>query len=860
MYQHFLKALKGSFENFVQSNEVNTYLQTIGGEIKTEILQDGILYEFIVISGYEEERGNWATAYNNQIRFGNEVISAQGLDQLMILTPNLFYGKNQKGEEIEYRVGLIKTESKLRVLPVVLKKAKDDNTVQAQILSDLCVIHRGVSIDPKTAQQLDREQIAELTAYQKFITCFWNLDDYLRKQNLNFFSDYDIDIWQAVEVFSGRIIDQMLGKISEYFISNRLTSNPNWIISQAEIFYQQKLILWIERCLDEGNEISENQIIYLVKNLCSYMCRFQNFRPLEILAKKGLNILPYIMKNFKNPRTEITNEAFRAFKLSFKFPQLIDRNLINNILELIQDYNLSQFAFETYESIMERTSQFIDVSLTIILPMLSDPHEYRRVVALKAYKLTLAKAPQNILPKGIYKIVELLSDQHERVRFAALDAYKIASKKNPNLIAQYLPVIFKMFLNECIDLKKVALEAYEVTLTRTLTRSHQFISETLPIIIKMISNKKKNTRKIALKAYITTIIKAPELINQNGINKILEMLLDQYSDIRTAALEAYATISLKTPQFISKTIPKLIEMLSDEHWDIRIVALKTYAIALTNAPHLNNQYGMGLILNFFSDPNENVRKAALDTYRIAVIRDPNLMNQRGTNRIITLFSDKTVKIRIAALNTYTIVLAKATQFVDKNGINDILELFSDPNENVRKAALYTYRTALIQVPKYIDQIGINTLIEMLTDQYWDVKIVAINVYTTALKEIPQFIPNTLPKLLEMLSDQNWDIKVATLKAYTTVLAKIPQYINQKQINKLLEMFSSQNKFVREAALEAYKIAIAKIPKFINQNGINKLILMFSDKDPLVKQAAHNTYEIAQIKIPQLVPPQQDSNT
>ena len=75
-YQHFLKVLEEDFGEFVQSRRVNLYLQTIGPEIKGEELRDGILYEFTIVSGYEAERGHWATALHYKLRFGDKTIPA----------------------------------------------------------------------------------------------------------------------------------------------------------------------------------------------------------------------------------------------------------------------------------------------------------------------------------------------------------------------------------------------------------------------------------------------------------------------------------------------------------------------------------------------------------------------------------------------------------------------------------------------------------------------------------------------------------------------------------------------------------------------------------------------------------------
>ncbi|MFX1296322.1 MAG: hypothetical protein ACFFD2_15905 [Promethearchaeota archaeon] len=229
LYDQFLKALEGSFDEFVRSDAVNTYLQTIGPKVTTEIIQDGIYYEFTVVSGYEEERGNWATIYNKQIRFGNEFIKLHGPDESMVITPNFFYGQNNRGEEIEYRMGLIKLKKKVKIHPILLRKT--GKRIHAKMLQNLCVKQVGIAIDSKTATDIGKEEIRELKTSKQFLSTFWNIDDYLRKQNSAFYSDFDTtNSWESIEVFSSRIVDQMIDRISYKF-----RRDPSWIIPQSRI-------------------------------------------------------------------------------------------------------------------------------------------------------------------------------------------------------------------------------------------------------------------------------------------------------------------------------------------------------------------------------------------------------------------------------------------------------------------------------------------------------------------------------------------------------------------------------------------------------------------------------------------------
>jgi hypothetical protein len=404
-YEKFQQLLEGPFDEFVKSDEVNAYLQTIGPKIETEVLDMGILNNFTVVSGYGEVRGNWATAYENQIRFGDETTPVQGLKTPLILTPNFFYGKNRKGEELEYKMGLVKREEDVLIRPVVLRKTKEG--IQAKILYDetICVIYSGLFVDSETAEQLGQEKVKEFTAYQQFITCFWNIDDYMRKQNPNFYSDFDTEVWEAVESFSGRIVSQMLHRIT-----NKFLEDPDWMLPQAEAEYVQGLISNIESCMDVGNDISENQMITIVQNLCSYMSGFMNYQPLDGLAKKDLNIFSYIIENFKSPQWEVREEALEAcYSTLKKTPHLITQESLNKISDMFSDEspNVRFKALDVYKLGIETLPHFIiQEGVSKIPTQFSDENHSLKYTAVMTYISAIENIPESTTEEGFFELVE----------------------------------------------------------------------------------------------------------------------------------------------------------------------------------------------------------------------------------------------------------------------------------------------------------------------------------------------------------------------------------------------------------------------------------------------------------------------
>lgn len=840
-YDFFLRALEGSFEDFVKSDRVNSYLNTIGSEVKTQMLLNGIQTEFVIISGYEEERGSWATSYNQQIRFGDIIFPVEGLNQPIVLTPNLFYGKNQSGDEIEYRLGLNRDTHQLQVFPVVLKR--DNQKLEGHILSDLCVIHRGIDIDSKTAQLLGRN-VVELTTYQQFLTCFWNLDDYLRKQNPKFYSDYDIAIWQAVEVFSGRIIDQMLRRIADYFINNRNFNSVEWLIPQAEQIYWEGLLTWIERSLDEETVISKNQTLYLVKNLCSYICRFQNYEPLEVLSKRGKNILPFVLENFDSSNSEVLSEAQIVFEYATRTLDLFTKEDALKILEMLHAAELPLKTMIIFDLIIDKTPSIIEYAIQQIMTVINIPDHPERVLAFEAFKIFLSRTPEFINQDDFLQIMSFLSDHKPAISNVVIEVFKIVSKQIPQFTASSIPIILNTFQHKDQIARQAALEVYETLLINQTKLIHKL----LPDIHKMFHNTIEYIRVSALKVYIKTLNYNPQLIDQTVVNNLIESLSDQIWDIRFIALKAIGLVIEKSPQFIPPIIPKIFDLCLSNNWDIKLISLKIYSLLLSNTPDLIDSTVISLILTHFSNSYQYIREAALEAYGTILYERSNLVDQEGINQIFKLLSDEVPDIRALALKYITFVISKLPHFISQNQINQFFLLLSDPDHQVRKAALLAYQQVLIKLDFLLTQESSQKILDLLLDQFWEVRMIALEVFETALRTSPQLTIGSLETLLNLLSTQHWDLKIITLRAFDVAFTSLPRSLNQQAFKKFLRLLDDNNKFVREAALGTLRIAISKNPSLINQKLIEKIKGMETDEDMLVQRAAKRALLTAQTKI------------
>jgi hypothetical protein len=390
--------LEKDFDQFVRDDRVNEYLQTVGPAIFKEFIDAyGFPGKSLLVSGYEPWRENWATAYKGQVRFGSEIHEVDGINRPLILTPNVFSGKNTQGEDVKYCLGLSKGEKEVHVFPVMIKETGDDRH-QAEILSDLCVIHNGVHIDAETAEKLGQENINQITNSQRFTACFWNIDDYIRKQNPEF-KARDAEVWEAVEAFSGRIIDQMLHNISEHS-----QKKPEWMIPKAEELLIKNLAARIKNCFHKTNEIKENQLVYETANLCSYSSRFRNYQPLFELLETGSNILPSIIKNFKSPGKEVRQEALEAYQAVVKNERtagFVKQEGVSGIVDLFKDQNpdVRYRALWAYQAVVrnERTAGFVkQEGVSGIVDLFKDQNPDVRQYAINTYKTILKKAPQFI--------------------------------------------------------------------------------------------------------------------------------------------------------------------------------------------------------------------------------------------------------------------------------------------------------------------------------------------------------------------------------------------------------------------------------------------------------------------------------
>ncbi|MBD3228300.1 MAG: hypothetical protein GF329_08925 [Candidatus Lokiarchaeota archaeon] len=514
-YNYFLQKLEESFDVFLKDDRVNEYLYRVGDTIEDE---------GVIISGYEIERGNWGTYINGKVIFGENQREIDGMEGKFLLSPNFFHGKNFRGEKTVYRLGLEKKTNKINLFPVVIKEK--ENNLEGRILDDLCVIFSSKVIDRKTAIELEERNTKNISINQQFLTCFWNIDDYIRKLNPKFNSDELFDVWTAIETISSRIIDQMLYKIIEKF-----KNKPEWMIKDAIDIYESNLMIRIENYLKNKELFNANQLKFYVKNLCSYMNRFKTDKPLRFIIDNAGIILPVVIDNITLSEREAKYEAFITFKKIIKIkPTLITKEIIEQLFLLcfhhskkVRDYigRLFIVLFSKIDQITNNNAR------KIIIDIKNSQKSKKDWILFVLYRYIFEKFPKIVDKSIVHNFNNLFLNTRISSKLWDLYViYEIIIEKYDRL----LPLIAEDLLE--------GLESGS-HLAKFVTMVYGLISEQSPSVIKSI------------------------------IEKLLNLLIDEVKLKQDKALAALIMILKDNPQLLGPYKKKFVEFLEQSDSNLK---------------------------------------------------------------------------------------------------------------------------------------------------------------------------------------------------------------------------------------------------------------------------------------------------
>ncbi len=605
LYRHFLAALEGPFEAFVRSDAVNAYLQMIGPPVTRVVWQGGERYEFLVVSGYEADRGQWGTLCGSTLRFGavsvevtvqflqtpstrtkQSGLNTTGKEISAVLTPNFFYGQNYQGEELEYRMALVKGANSFHLHPVAFRRTAGG--IVAAVLEDLCVIHVGIDFDVQTATRLGAAKVAELTTYQQFLACFWNIDDYLRKQNPAFASDYDIDVWRAVEPFSPRIVEQMCDRL--------LRRRPAWIIMTLEDRVVARAKAYFERQVDEGQRAFLDSLS--ARERAEYERKYSE----RVVAVQNiLGILSRYFPLFADPFT-LSGQYLRAQSAAWY------EALVQDLCHLITKSRDYRVRFDPIPLLMKLYPPFLPELLRAFEPDL-DPFTHflcrslpRSKVDLTDMKDLLLQHGFDLLPSAI-GLIHPKTDQYRpspaipRAR-SALSFLRYVLERYPHALSplQICQTLENIFSNNRLIDNIVAREVHEFY--RLATQNHpQCMSMTRALLLDQFKRW----------VYITPRKSREELYN---IYYLLNSQLASGTIVQLAQ-----TLLLIVLEADSTLFPEILPLLQHELPQVRLNVLLLLITLSKKVPHdlLPPSLEDSLIL-LFTDKEQNIREMALAFY------------------------------------------------------------------------------------------------------------------------------------------------------------------------------------------------------------------------------------------------------
>ncbi len=805
-YKAFLKAVEGPFEDFVKSDVVNTYLQSIRSSVKSEVHNDGIPSEFLVVSGYEKERGSWGTTYDNQLRFGDEIYPVTGINETMVLTPNFFYSRKNNSIEIEYRMGLKKRSSVLQVFPVVLRK--DYDNIEGAVLEDLCVIHTGIDIDPQTAAQLNIRNIGELTAIQKFLACFWNIDDYLRKQNPAFHSDFEIDIWKSVEVFSGRIVDQMLQRIAQ-----RFSHDPRWMIPQAEMEYWQNLVSQIIGCVEKKDIINMNQILILVRNLCSFMVRFDNYDPLDSLAAEKISILPYVLLNLETFDREAQEEA----------SIIAERSIYMNSDDLTEEsVNL------LLDIIIHRKKHLSSLELEILIQILISN---QLIFEKEDLKIILSKLPKSNFTDELYskflKDIKTCFEQEKYIGFmqsfprrdiswklTMFNAFKAKLiQLDVDARKQVCQGLIKIYSQLDYDTKYSCVQLIQLIFTLA---SNLVSEESLSKLI-LILKKEHWVDNEGLLGLLWIILKSNTHLIKAAMIRIDELFLEETAWVKENAVKILGGIYNISPSYLNTSLmEKIISMLStsDEH-----LISTTLDVILSMLKELKNknQQQLSKINELYSDSDSESQIRAFQSFQLIYNKSPWNLELFNLCYGIVEKSERSMSIARESAGHFISEAIKFTIPYMETMIQPLLLFISANNKEIRLEALKHLKSLLVNCSSLLEPAKFRIDIESI-----------IQKYISTLKEIPHMLKKTdLNYIQSLFFNEDQETQVIALFLYELALEFMPELVDQVGVEKLRDLLISSDYIVQPMALTCYRLVVKKTPQFIDKEGAKVLHQIFS---------------------------------
>ncbi|HUY01481.1 MAG TPA: hypothetical protein VMV49_18100 [Candidatus Deferrimicrobium sp.] len=876
LYGQFVKALNNNFDEFIQSDEVNMYLHFIGSDYK---LENG-LNDLIIIPGYEPERGTWSSFYGGKIRFGNDTKQLQGLIYPIILTPNFFRGKNIWMEAIEYRIGIRIVNSRnnrdihLKITPIIIRETKDK--LESKIFSELDVKFYNFENSLDNLQtQSKKTNLGSISIVEQFIAFFWSVDDFLRSQNKKIYNFSD-KIW--VKLFSSKYIFQMLQDIEDRF----LMTNSDWMIANINNEYLVKKINLIGNLLEESG-ISEELIAIHVKDLCEFMIKFEDFRAIEVLKEKNIDIFPFLIQNLNSKDFDVVNTTLIVLKRIMNIhPDLISHLEFESLMiSLIKSKRL--YILKELEFVLDKMPQYFNESF--FNKMLEQNN-----LDFKIIKIIIEQNPTRMDRININTIIyQIMHSIPQKVNWIAFKKFESLLKYIPQFIAKVdINLITDIFeqkdmhyehINEyrdeegdyCVNYTGEIKAQLEHSIGLAFRNAPQSVIiqlgiEKLKAFLKMVQE--TSTKESIFRGFERAFAEYPKIIDSSFFDEVRTIFLKHYNEdvfLRSEFKHLIQCIFEKNPIFLKNGIEKIYSLLTEKDDDLREIALQVYKAALVKNMKFIKLLDIEKVFDNIIDKEPKIQKTLIEIYRCTIDKDPNFITKRCINHIQPIFLNLNNLDNENMHKIFDIVFKNKPEIITQSIVNKLLDFITFTNWITSKQAENLYHLALDKTPHLIPQtllilfnkISINQnnwsniiFKQLLNKAYHKILKIAPQSITKSVKnKFEAIFPNDFEKVKDKLErilnsfsqltfDKDWDLYYKLYDNYESIISNNPDIITLI-LPKLFQLFANPNWFVRWAALQLISI---NHPQFLTDSTASKIKELLIDNNVKVKWTALRIYK------------------
>lgn len=431
----------------------------------------------------------------------------------------------------------------------------------------------------------------------------------------------------------------------------------------------RNLMETIEQAMRSPTEFSEDQILTQVADLCAMIYSYNKKEIFEQLATRGINIIPYILKNIKTAGLEVKRETLYGLCSAIeRSPAFLTIEDAQAVWALIQENchrevaiarwrldDVREWLIRAYRLLWEKRRDLIPDALQRLIPIdvkqlkAFNSHLilYKEILGpLSQFGLTIT-FPSNwvggtdtwllwIDPALLDKLLEDLL--HPDLLLAEL------KKKSSYREADWQVRECNWDMLSMVQALRTAFRGAPILLTEerlahliTLAETHR--SDVIDSIILIMLHEAMGSR--------------PELMTPN-ITRVLLFLTAPQSKVREGGITFFIKLLQTCPQLMTEeAVHRLTDSFSDDSLGVQWALLQLNQVLLTVMPQFFNEASYAHLSKSLSNPHWIFRWQALLTFDLLIEQDPSLIREPEVDQISALTSDPNRYIKAAAEATYT---------------------------------------------------------------------------------------------------------------------------------------------------------------------------------------------------------------